>query len=450
MLEIEADAVARRIDDQSPLGADASGYALHRDTGSPSADVDAPESVDEVLAAPGEPLAAGVVAAMTSRFEHDFSGVRVHVNPAAAASAADMSALAYTVGQHVVFGSGRYAPETSAGRRLLAHELAHVVQQDGTGPTTVRRHTTSDCGATQTSLVASAVLHAQKTIGAAASPLTVSPLSADVQNALWLYFRDSSPATASTVATNLQSISTRLSGLSFECESDCAANMLGYTRLGTVLTGIGNIHLCTNNLGATAADYADTIIHEAAHFVLNVSDAGGYFGGDCSESEDTVAAGQRTRVGSADSYNCFVANWARGSASDRANAKGDLQGSNILGIEQVPAGPIDLQAASPRRPLFIMKLTRGPIATVTGVSYRWILRDTQDRSYKLTDTSGAELFEFNPAVESVLAMINTPTRNLLRQRNITSARVICHATSPVFGDKLFEVPVTFATPSAAP
>jgi hypothetical protein len=71
-------------------------------------------------------------------FGTDLSRVRVHDDAAAAASAADVDALAYTVGPHVVFARGRYAPETAAGRRLLAHELTHVVQQDGGGQTLQR------------------------------------------------------------------------------------------------------------------------------------------------------------------------------------------------------------------------------------------------------------------------------------------------------------------------
>jgi len=62
---------------------------------------------------------------------HDLSRVRVHTDARAAESARAMNALAYTVGQHVVFGAGQYAPGTVAGRKLLAHELTHVIQQAG-------------------------------------------------------------------------------------------------------------------------------------------------------------------------------------------------------------------------------------------------------------------------------------------------------------------------------
>jgi hypothetical protein len=66
---------------------------------------------------------------MESRFDADFSAVRVHKGDSAAASARDVNALAYTVGSNVVFGDGHYAPRTTNGMRMLVHELAHVVQQ---------------------------------------------------------------------------------------------------------------------------------------------------------------------------------------------------------------------------------------------------------------------------------------------------------------------------------
>jgi outer membrane protein OmpA-like peptidoglycan-associated protein len=86
--------------------------------------------VHEVLRSSGQPLEAGVRADMESRLGHDFSRVRVHADERAAASARGVDALAYTVGRDVVFDSARYAPHTIEGRQLLAHELAHVVQQD--------------------------------------------------------------------------------------------------------------------------------------------------------------------------------------------------------------------------------------------------------------------------------------------------------------------------------
>ena len=91
----------------------------------------APASVDHVLASPGRPLEPALRQDMEQRFGHDFSRVRVHSGAAAEQSARDVNAHAYTVGHNIVFGAGRFAPGTHEGRRLIAHELTHVVQQSG-------------------------------------------------------------------------------------------------------------------------------------------------------------------------------------------------------------------------------------------------------------------------------------------------------------------------------
>ncbi|GLH76287.1 hypothetical protein SSBR45G_11950 [Bradyrhizobium sp. SSBR45G] len=98
----------------------------------------APPIVHDVLRAPGQPLDRSARAAMESRFGHSFAGVRIHTDVRAAASARAVGARAYTVGHNVVFGAGHYSPASSAGQRLLAHELTHVVQQRGAG-TVLRR-----------------------------------------------------------------------------------------------------------------------------------------------------------------------------------------------------------------------------------------------------------------------------------------------------------------------
>lgn len=85
--------------------------------------------VNEVLHSPGQPLDFPTRAFMEKRFGHDFSRVRVHSGETAEQSARDMRALAYTMGHDIVFGMGRFSPGTHEGRRLIAHELTHVVQQ---------------------------------------------------------------------------------------------------------------------------------------------------------------------------------------------------------------------------------------------------------------------------------------------------------------------------------
>src|ERR1044072_2796139 len=87
----------------------------------------------------GEPLSAAVRGFFEPRFGTDFSGVRVHTGEQAANSARSIQARAYTASQDLVFGAGEYAPENDEGRRLLAHELAHVAQQGEVGTATQRQ-----------------------------------------------------------------------------------------------------------------------------------------------------------------------------------------------------------------------------------------------------------------------------------------------------------------------
>lgn len=90
-------------------------------------------TVDRVLSEPGTPLQTETRHEMESRFGYDFSQVRVHNGREAEESARGVNAEAFTLGHHIVFGAGRYLPETHAGRRLIAHELTHVVQQSRGG-----------------------------------------------------------------------------------------------------------------------------------------------------------------------------------------------------------------------------------------------------------------------------------------------------------------------------
>src|SRR5262245_20126574 len=131
--EQEADRIADQVL-SSPANPAVSGVPprILRFPGQPAGQVAAPAapaSVNRVLSSPGTPLEPVLRQDMEQRFGHDFSAVRVHTDAKAAESAQAVNALAYSVGHDVVFGAGQYAPGTSAGKRLLAHELAHCLQQ---------------------------------------------------------------------------------------------------------------------------------------------------------------------------------------------------------------------------------------------------------------------------------------------------------------------------------
>ena len=91
----------------------------------------APPVVHEVLRSPGQELDATTRSALEPRLGVDFRRVRLHADERAARSAEAVGAVAYTVGDDVVFGRGAYQPATAAGRELIAHELAHVAQEGG-------------------------------------------------------------------------------------------------------------------------------------------------------------------------------------------------------------------------------------------------------------------------------------------------------------------------------
>ena len=125
------------------LGRDFSGVRVHvggyaersaRDINDRSKATQPPTvAVKNVVAERGQPLDAGARAEMEARFQYSFAHVRVHADAQAAASAQALNARAYTLGQRIVFGPNRYAPSTDEGRWLLAHELAHTIQQRNAG-----------------------------------------------------------------------------------------------------------------------------------------------------------------------------------------------------------------------------------------------------------------------------------------------------------------------------
>jgi Domain of unknown function (DUF4157) len=99
------------------------------------ASTEVPPIVHEALSSSCQPLDSTTREFFEPRFNRDFSQVRVHVSPPAAESAEAIGAAAYTVGQDIVFGVGRFNPQSHEGRRLIAHELTHTVQQGRGGHT---------------------------------------------------------------------------------------------------------------------------------------------------------------------------------------------------------------------------------------------------------------------------------------------------------------------------
>ena len=120
--------------------------SVQRLTSSADAGLEAPPILEDVLGTPGQPLAESARRILEPRFGQDFSHVRVHDDSKAAESAASVNAHAYTVGNHIVFGSGKYAPGTADGNHLLAHELTHTIQQGAASTTAAQRWAGNQAG----------------------------------------------------------------------------------------------------------------------------------------------------------------------------------------------------------------------------------------------------------------------------------------------------------------
>lgn len=131
----------------------------------------APPIVHEVLRSPGQPLDTTTRSYMEQRFGHDFSHVRVHAGSKAAESAQAVNALAYTVGRNVVFGADQYRPYAEHGRKLLAHELTHTLQQGAAHSSDV---TPLRVGEAHSSFEQQATQTAQHVTGAARAPFSPS------------------------------------------------------------------------------------------------------------------------------------------------------------------------------------------------------------------------------------------------------------------------------------
>jgi hypothetical protein len=310
----------------------------------------APPIVQSVLGSIGEKLHPQTRAAFEPRFGHDFSQVRVHTDSRAAESARAVNALAYTVGNEVVFAAGQYSPFTGKGQKLLAHELTHVVQQSGnTGPVSgelpiarhdnaaekladrasssanfssdrnapvsVQRYSHSDCSEddlrshvwpsdyTARQMVAKAI----RVLGASPSDPAVTPLLSN-------YFMTSSP-TISTIVANFNKINDKFTknDYTYECEESCSGNDNAYV-YDFFCSSLGNIHLCmASGLRSWSNEcVARAIVHEFGHCYAGLADNLycniGCVGGNACNPTCGAGLSASDAMNNADSYACFA--WA--------------------------------------------------------------------------------------------------------------------------------------------
>ncbi len=157
--------------------------------------------IDTVMTGSGRPLPEPVRTYFEPRFGHDFTQVRIHQGAAASRSARMINAQAYTVGKHIVFSEGQYAPETSTGRELLAHELTHVVQQARGGPAVQRRSKFTDPTPARENPIKRVL--SEPTLGLTTPTVNGKPLP-DLQTAGSLLFKALEPKESSYDASTKQ------------------------------------------------------------------------------------------------------------------------------------------------------------------------------------------------------------------------------------------------------
>ena len=256
--------------------------------------------IQNVLSSPGQPLDAATRNFMEPRFGQDFSGVRVHTSGAAAEAARAVNARAYTVGRNVVFGEGQYVPGSSEGKRLLAHELAHVGQQSradrvsvdgrnsksdlssnsrayrmiGTLPLrdarVIQRATVEDYPSNvQRDVVISFHKHAEVMLGWALGLSAHTDMKV-VQDAAWRSFHVLPQNPKTKVLWNwiqgvLSSIAMHCGEAVYEFEPDQTV-WDSYCVSGVIAVSLDHIHLCPRWWDVSSKDYAAAIlIHEWAH-----------------------------------------------------------------------------------------------------------------------------------------------------------------------------------------
>ncbi len=237
-------------------------------------------AVEQVLSSPGRPLDPDSKTRLGARLGYDFSSVRIHTDASAAESARVLDADAYTSGDHVVFASDQYQPFTLKGRRLLAHELTHVVQQSegaapGAGVIQRYGHDSSCTDSDLRGVVWPGDGRMRQMVAKAIRVLSASPIDSAVSALFPKYFMTSSPPVA-TILGVFQAVQAVIDANDYvyECEHDCSEDEAAYVRDRLRYIGINpNLHLCINHMsGYTLPCNASLILHEMTHYASHLDD----------------------------------------------------------------------------------------------------------------------------------------------------------------------------------
>jgi hypothetical protein len=415
---------------------------------------DAPPIVHEALGSSGRPLDAAAREFFEPRFGYDFGHVRVHTDARAAESARSVNALAYTSGRDVVFGAAQYAPQSADGRRLLAHELTHVVQQRDNQAPHIQRWAIKGCAKSEEPYIDDAVTRADDDLSKVLPGVSVRPVTEVVKDALWLAFRDDSDATADLALNNVRRLKAQITGTRFACadrnsDDECKRGSLADAPKGK--PG-GTVNICRPQFFAkdmTMYAQSETVIHEAAHMYLSMEDHG-YFAAPeklCSETakpkdvkdpgaRDSGTAGDNPayRLENADSYGCFVHYLRYVSSKERHDTATGYRGANLkIDSEDLGSTIYTKADVGPHN-----KFSAGGVPDNSGFRFRWKLH-SEKRDYNPSSSSGANAGAFDETNTSVF-FPNSLVKRILDD-GVRSAKLICEVELyGAYGDR-FAPPV---------
>ncbi len=264
--------------------------------------------IDAVLNGAGRPLDAATAVELGSRFNQDFGGVRVHDDVKASASTRALRARAWTSGEHIAFAEGQYRPGTHAGRQLIAHELAHVLQ-DRQAPAERRlaRFTMDGCEETDHEKIraadARATAMAKKALGLLRQYRTDYPDGThDVRVSQLLvdsFGFEGTGGFLNVVIDAFEKIHDQFvaDDYQYECEDDCDDE-------NAYVYGLwSDIHLCMNKLGSKARTVmAGVMLHEMSHYTASTDDEEYFYSG----TPTTTTLHPTDAIANADGYESFA------------------------------------------------------------------------------------------------------------------------------------------------
>jgi hypothetical protein len=375
---------------------------------------------------------------MESRFGADFSSVKVHTDGEAMRMNRSLNAHAFTVGSDIYF-NGNYRPHSPEGKRLLAHELTHVLQQEGGRENHIQRWAVSGCTTPQEEYINDAVTRAYSDLSAVLPAVSARPVTEAVKDALWLAFRDDSDSTADLAKDNVGRLKDQITGTRFVCvnrESDreCRRGTLAYAPLGD---RAGAVSICRPQFfDADMSVYAqsETVIHEGAHMYLSMEDRG-YFAAPqnlCSETprpsnttdrgaRDSGTAGDNPalRLENADSYGCLVHYLRYVPSQRRHDTASGYRGANLTIDSEDLLFTIYTRATAPRA----HKFSVGGLPENSGFRFRWTLRAGGHLYNPSSNADGVDAGAFDERNDAVF--VSTPLARLLWNGGVRQATLVC-------------------------